>query len=205
MADDGSKAGVRATGGCQCGGVCYRVEGPLRDVVNCHCEPCRRITGHHMAATAASVDDVHFESDATLGWYQRTAGTRYGFCTTCGSTLFWSRPTRPTCFPSPQGASTSLPDWSPSWPCTPMRHPTSTVWTRPSRLSAGIGQSTIRHGPFWAMRSDGASGPATMEADQGYPASRMAASIVRPCACCSFRCWSWPLWRLHVGAPTTGR
>jgi hypothetical protein len=90
VADDGSKAGVRATGGCQCGGVRYRVEGPLRDVVNCHCEPCRRITGHHMAATAASVDDVHFESDATLGWYQRTAGTRYGFCTTCGSTLFWS-------------------------------------------------------------------------------------------------------------------
>jgi hypothetical protein len=87
---DGSTTGVLATGGCECGGVRYRVEGALRDVVHCHCEPCRRITGHHMAATAASVDDVHFESDATLGWYQRTSTTRYGFCTTCGSTLFWS-------------------------------------------------------------------------------------------------------------------
>ena len=90
MGEDGSTTGVRATGGCECGGVRYRVEGALRDVVHCHCEPCRRITGHHMAATAASVDDVHFESNATLGWYQRTPGTRYGFCTTCGSTLFWS-------------------------------------------------------------------------------------------------------------------
>jgi len=90
MGDDDSEAGVRATGGCECGGVRYRVEGALRDVVHCHCEPCRRITGHHMAATAASLDDVHFESDATLAWYQRTPTTRYGFCTTCGSTLFWA-------------------------------------------------------------------------------------------------------------------
>ncbi len=81
---------MRASGGYQGDGVRYRVEEPLRDNDKCHSEPCPRITGHHMAATAASVDEDQFESDATLGWYQRTAGTRYGFCTTCGSTLFWS-------------------------------------------------------------------------------------------------------------------
>jgi len=90
MDGDGSTMEVRATGGCDCGGVRFRVEGALRDVVHCHCEPCRRITGHHMAATAAGVGDVHFDSDTTLAWYQRTPSTRYGFCTTCGSTLFWS-------------------------------------------------------------------------------------------------------------------
>ncbi|GIT76416.1 MAG: hypothetical protein Ct9H300mP31_09470 [Acidimicrobiaceae bacterium] len=28
--------------------------------------------------------------DATLTWYQRTPTIRYGFCSTCGATLFWS-------------------------------------------------------------------------------------------------------------------
>ena len=89
--DDGRRgSGTRASGGCDCGGVRYRVDGELRDVVHCHCEPCRRITGHHMAATAAKVDDVHFESDATLTWHYRTSTTCYGFCSACGSTLFWS-------------------------------------------------------------------------------------------------------------------
>jgi len=81
--------GVRATGGCACGGVRYRITGHLRDIVHCHCEPCRRITGHHMAATAALRSDVQFESEGSLRWYQRTDTVRYGFCSTCGATLFW--------------------------------------------------------------------------------------------------------------------
>ena len=43
-----------------------------------------------MAATATGVDDVHLLADTTLTWYQRTPTTRYGFCSTCGATLFWS-------------------------------------------------------------------------------------------------------------------
>ena len=43
-----------------------------------------------MAATAADVDNVHLLVDATLTWYQRTPTTRYGFCNSCGATLFWS-------------------------------------------------------------------------------------------------------------------
>ena len=34
--------------------VRYRVDGPLRVVVNCHCSQCRRTSGHHVAATAAT-------------------------------------------------------------------------------------------------------------------------------------------------------
>ncbi len=78
-----------ATGRCECGGVRYRVDGPLRPVVDCHCGPCRRITGHFMAATEAATGSVHFESQETLRWYPRTDTVEYGFCGTCGSTLFW--------------------------------------------------------------------------------------------------------------------
>ena len=45
------------SGGCACGGVRYRLDAPPRAGVNCHCEPCRRITGHFMAATAALFGD----------------------------------------------------------------------------------------------------------------------------------------------------
>lgn len=82
-------------GGCQCGGVRYRVDAELRNVANCHCEPCRRITGHFMAATSADVADVVFESDGTLRWYDSTATVQYGFCDRCGSTLFWRASDRP--------------------------------------------------------------------------------------------------------------
>lgn len=41
-----------------------------------------------MAATAASVSDIEISGD-TLTWYEAAEGTEYGFCSRCGSTLFW--------------------------------------------------------------------------------------------------------------------
>ena len=39
-------------GGCLCGAVRYEAQGPLRPVVACHCDMCRRTSGHFAAATA---------------------------------------------------------------------------------------------------------------------------------------------------------
>lgn len=77
------------TGRCDCGGVRYRIDGPVRNIVECHCEPCRRISGHHLAATAVANGHLHLEAEETLTWYQRTPTVRYGFCSVCSSTLFW--------------------------------------------------------------------------------------------------------------------
>jgi hypothetical protein len=76
-------------GGCDCGGVRYRIEGARRDVWNCHCGRCRRITGHYLAATACTPDALAFTADATLRWYEPADLVFYGFCSNCGSTLFW--------------------------------------------------------------------------------------------------------------------
>lgn len=46
-----STAGTRE-GGCLCGEVRYRVTGPMRDIIGCHCSQCRRTTGHYLPATA---------------------------------------------------------------------------------------------------------------------------------------------------------
>lgn len=80
---------MTATGRCECGLVRYSVEGPLREVYNCHCSRCRRITGHFLAATAAHSDDVSLVGVATLKWYAPDESVQYGFCSECGSTLFW--------------------------------------------------------------------------------------------------------------------
>jgi hypothetical protein len=82
-----------ATGGCLCGGVRYRVAGPLRDVIACHCSQCRRTSGHFVAATEAAVADFALTSSETLQWYVSSAEAERGFCGRCGGNLFW-RPTR---------------------------------------------------------------------------------------------------------------
>jgi hypothetical protein len=79
-----------AHGRCSCGAVSFVAGGPLRDVYNCHCERCRRFTGHHMAATAAAADAVDLrDGDGALAWYTPAPGVHYGFCRRCGSSLFW--------------------------------------------------------------------------------------------------------------------
>ena len=76
-------------GSCVCGGVTYTVKGPLRDVYNCHCDRCRRFTGHHMAATAAPRANMRFVRNESLTWFSPAEGVEYGFCSQCGSSLFW--------------------------------------------------------------------------------------------------------------------
>jgi hypothetical protein len=77
-------------GRCLCGAIKIRLHGPLRDVFNCHCERCRRFTGHHMAATAANVSDMEVEdAGGCLRWFWPVPEAGYAFCSVCGSSLFW--------------------------------------------------------------------------------------------------------------------
>ncbi len=76
-------------GHCLCGSVQYEVRGPLRPVVYCHCNMCRRSTGHFVAATACAREDLVLKSAASLQWFQSSAAARRGFCGQCGSNLFW--------------------------------------------------------------------------------------------------------------------
>ena len=88
-----------AAGGCLCGAVRYTVEGPLRDVVVCHCRECQRWHGRACAATAAWQRDMRLTETRGLRWMDSPASAndaRRGFCGVCGSSLFWEAPERPT-------------------------------------------------------------------------------------------------------------
>lgn len=84
---------MNATGGCLCGGVRYAVSGPLRHVVACHCSQCRRWSGNYVAATRAATSDLTLTEADTLAWYPSSDNAERGFCTRCGSNLFWRRAT----------------------------------------------------------------------------------------------------------------
>jgi hypothetical protein len=77
------------TGSCLCGAVQYEVHGPLRNVIACHCEQCRKQTGTYMSATAAKDEDLKVTNARGLKWYRSSETARRGFCGECGSVLFW--------------------------------------------------------------------------------------------------------------------
>lgn len=85
---------IPATGGCICGGVRYQVSdrSKLRQVVACHCDQCRRFSGHFIAASGAKHQHFTFINDATLRWYSYLPNVRQGFCGECGCSLFFDYP-----------------------------------------------------------------------------------------------------------------
>lgn len=86
---------ITRTGQCLCGAVRYEVHGPLRDVLICHCQECRRWHGHFSAFTAAPRDQLVVVEPRGLRWTpspDSDAQARRGFCGECGSSLFWDPP-----------------------------------------------------------------------------------------------------------------
>ena len=84
------------TGGCLCGAVRYEVDPPLRDVILCHCEMCRKAHGHVGAYTAAPKSALRITESRGLKWYMSSPIARRGFCGECGGTLFWEANDRDT-------------------------------------------------------------------------------------------------------------
>jgi hypothetical protein len=77
-------------GGCLCGQVRFRITGPRRDIINCHCRNCRRTHGHVAAYTSVDKNNLSLIKQQSLKWYHdRSPGTYRGFCSECGSSLFW--------------------------------------------------------------------------------------------------------------------
>ncbi|MGO9513724.1 MAG: GFA family protein [Steroidobacteraceae bacterium] len=77
------------TGGCLCGGVRYRIHGPLRGVIACHCSQCRRTSGHYVAMTSAPSANISLTASDSLIWYKSSQRAERGFCGVCGGNLFW--------------------------------------------------------------------------------------------------------------------
>ena len=74
---------------CLCGAVRVTMRGPLPDVAACHCGQCRRWSGHVWAAVPVPDDRLTIQGADCVRWFRSSDKAERGFCTTCGSSMFW--------------------------------------------------------------------------------------------------------------------
>lgn len=77
------------TGSCLCGAISFEVAGDLQAPDACHCAQCRKQSGHFWASTDVSREALTLDGVESISWYQSSEKVRRGFCSTCGSFLFW--------------------------------------------------------------------------------------------------------------------
>lgn len=80
-------------GSCLCGAVGFTASGPLRGVIYCHCSQCRKQSGHYYAATNIDDSKLTVEGGEKITWYRASPYAKRGFCSVCGSALFWKHNT----------------------------------------------------------------------------------------------------------------
>ena len=76
-------------GSCLCGAVSFEVAAPLHPPDACHCSQCRKQSGHYWASTDVARGDLTIHGAEKLTWFRSSEKVRRGFCSTCGSVLFW--------------------------------------------------------------------------------------------------------------------
>ena len=77
-------------GSCLCGAVRFEValdRLPAPDA--CHCNQCRKHSGHFFASTDVPRSAVTIQGEDAVTWFRSSEKARRGFCATCGSSLFW--------------------------------------------------------------------------------------------------------------------
>jgi len=90
---------VTRQGSCPCGAVRFTIDGPVRDVIVCHCAACREATGGPWPASAAYRRDLAVIDGAALSWELAAVsehGASRGCCRSCGAVVFWDAPSRDT-------------------------------------------------------------------------------------------------------------
>ncbi|SRR5258706_2993158 len=76
-------------GSCLCGAVTFEVEGELRPPDACHCSQCRKVSGHFWASTDLPESSIRLNGADRVTWFQSSKKVKRGFCSVCGSALFW--------------------------------------------------------------------------------------------------------------------
>ena len=76
-------------GSCNCGAVKFTLTQMPTKATACHCRQCRKQSGHYFASADLPKSAVKLSGAEHLNWYQSSAKVRRGFCSRCGSWLFW--------------------------------------------------------------------------------------------------------------------
>jgi hypothetical protein len=76
-------------GSCVCGSVKFELTERPTAPTACHCLQCRKQSSHFFASANVPKAAVTTIGAEHLTWFQSSAKIRRGFCSKCGSWLFW--------------------------------------------------------------------------------------------------------------------
>lgn len=76
-------------GSCLCGKIRLEIQGELPPLAACHCTKCRKISGHYGAGITIPRENLYISGEENITWYQSSNWVRRGFCSICGSSLFF--------------------------------------------------------------------------------------------------------------------
>jgi hypothetical protein len=84
-------------GSCLCGDIRFQVDGPINDIIYCHCSLCRKAQGSAFAANAnvAKKDFRLLNGMRGLTGYEARPGETKYFCASCGSPIMSLNSARP--------------------------------------------------------------------------------------------------------------
>lgn len=83
MTDDSVRSG-----GCLCGAVRFEIAVPEAKFSICHCGMCRKWSAGPFMTVHCSGEPT-FENQEGLAWYPGSEWAERGFCSRCGSSLFY--------------------------------------------------------------------------------------------------------------------
>lgn len=76
-----------ASGRCLCGAVTFEAKEVATHIHSCHCNMCRNWSGGPLLSALAG--SVIFEGEANISRYDSSVWAERGFCSKCGSNLFY--------------------------------------------------------------------------------------------------------------------
>jgi hypothetical protein len=77
-------------GSCLCGAVSVEIEGRLERAPElCHCRQCPKQSSHAFAGVNVRRVALTVHGADKVTWFQSSEKVRRGFCSVCGSALFW--------------------------------------------------------------------------------------------------------------------
>ncbi len=78
---------MSTSGGCRCGAIRFEAEGVSKEIHACHCSMCVGWSGG--PGMGVNVASIQFEDEASLGRFDSSPWAERGFCTRCGTNLFY--------------------------------------------------------------------------------------------------------------------
>jgi len=80
---------MQKSGSCLCGAVTYQIEDAPAECGACHCGMCRRWSGGVYLGLHVPAGKATFTGEDRLTIYRSSDWAERGFCSTCGSNLFY--------------------------------------------------------------------------------------------------------------------